>query len=74
MESLNNLALFHSQVAELILQDKLGKQNNQEALRKVFETNTITIKNACEDVRKIMLVSSKESSEASSDTFRNIER
>ena len=42
------------------LQDKLGKQNFHEGMKKVFEPVTKTIKDVSEDVTKIMMMTSKE--------------
>ena len=41
-------------------QDKLGKQNFQENIKKVFEPLTDTIKNTFEDLKNTMLLTSKE--------------
>ena len=45
LEDLENLASIRNQVEEVRLQDKLGKQNFRENIKKVFEPVTDTIKN-----------------------------
>ena len=46
------------------LQDKLGKQNFHEDIKKVFEPVTKTIKDVSEDVTKTMMITSKENNQA----------
>ena len=46
------------------LQDKLGKQNFHEDMRKVFAPLTKTIKDVSEDVTKTMMITSKENHQA----------
>ena len=60
LENLNELASLQDQVKAVRSQDKLGKQNFHEDLKKVFEPVTKTIKDVSEDVRKTMMITSKE--------------
>ena len=50
--NLNELASLQNQVNEVRLQDKLGKQNFRENIKKVFEPVTDTIKNSSEKLTK----------------------
>ena len=60
LEYLNELASLQDQVKAVRLQDKLGKQNFHEDMKKVFEPVTKTIKDVCKDVTKTMMLTSKE--------------
>ena len=53
LEHLNELVSLQNQVKAVRLQDKLGKQNFHEDMKKVFEPVTKTIKDVSEDVTKI---------------------
>ena len=44
LEKLNDLVSLQNQEKALRLQDKLGKQNFPEDMKKVFEPNTDTVK------------------------------
>ena len=57
---MNKLVSLQSQVKTLGSQDKSGKQNFHEDLRKVFETVTDTSENTSEDLTKAMMLTSKE--------------
>ena len=52
LEKLKESSTPQNQMKDLRLQDKLGKQNFHEDVKKVFETVTDTIKNTSEDVKK----------------------
>ena len=52
LEKLNELLSLNKQVDELGLQNKLGKQNFHENIKKVFETVTDTIENTSEKLTK----------------------
>ena len=52
LENLEELALLKNQVEEVPLQDKLGKPNFHDTLKKVFERVTDTIKNTSESLTK----------------------
>ena len=60
------ILLFHDQnkVRAVRLQEKLGKQNFHQGLKKVFKPVTKTIKDISDDVKKTMMLTSKENSEA----------
>ena len=60
LENLNKLASLQDQVKAIRLQDKLGKQNFHEDMRKVFEPVTKTFKDVSEDVTKTMMITSEE--------------
>ena len=60
LEKLNELASLQDQVKAVRLQDKLGKQNFHEDMKKVFEPVTKTIKDVSEDITKTMMKTSKE--------------
>ena len=44
LEKLNELVSLQNQIGELRLQDKIGKENLHEHMKKVFEPVTISIK------------------------------
>ena len=77
LENLNELSSLKDQVKALRLQDKLGKQNCLEDMKKVFELVTKTTKDVSEDVTKTMMITSKENNLAlenlNKKIFRNIE-
>ena len=50
IEKLNDLISLTNQVQEVRLQDKLGKQNFHEDIKKVFEPVTRSIKDVSEEV------------------------
>ena len=52
LENLEELISLESQVKAVRLQDKLGKQNFHEGMRKVFEPVTNTIENTSENSTK----------------------
>ena len=54
LEKLNELASLQGQVKAVRLQDKLGKQNFHEDMKKVFEPMTDTIKNTSENITKTL--------------------
>ena len=60
-------ASLQNQVKDLRLQDRLGKQNFHEDVKKVFEPVTEKNKNTSEDFTKTMMLASKEDSKAISD-------
>ena len=64
LENLNELVSLQDQVKAVRLQDKLGKQNFHEDMKKVFEPVTKTIKDVSEDVTKTMLITAKENNQA----------
>ena len=52
LENLNELVSLESQVKAVRLQDKLGKQNLQEEMKKLFEPVTKSIKDVSKEVTK----------------------
>ena len=64
LEKLKELASLQNQVKAVRLQDKLGKQNFHEDMKKIFEPVTGTIKNTAEDLTKTMMLTSKENNKA----------
>ena len=58
LEKLNELTSLQDQVEAVRLQDKLGKQNFHEDMKKVFEPMTDTIKNTSEKITKTLIESS----------------
>ena len=50
--NLNELASLQDQVETVILQDKLGKQNFHEDMKKVFEPVTKSLENTSQDIIK----------------------
>ena len=59
-ENLNELASLQDQVKVVRLQDKLGKQNFHEDMKKVFEPVTKSLENTSENLTKAITESSKE--------------
>ena len=68
MEKLNDLASIQSQVKALLLQDKQGKRNFYEDMKKVFKPVTETIKDVSQYVTKNLTESSKENNKALANT------
>ena len=60
LENLNELASLQDQVKFVRLQDKLGKQNFHEDMKKVFEPVTKSLENTSENLTKAITESSKE--------------
>ena len=60
LENLNELASLEDQVKVVRLQDKLGKQNFHEDMKKVFEPVTKSLENTSENLTKAITGSSKE--------------
>ena len=52
LENLEELVSLENQVKAVRLQDKLGKQNFHEDMKKVFEPVTNTMKNTSKNLRK----------------------
>ena len=51
LENLNELASLEDQVKVVRLQDKLGKQNFHEDMKKVFEPVTKSLENTSQGIR-----------------------
>ena len=60
MENLEELVSLENQVKAVRLQDKLGKQNFHEDLKKLYEPLTNTIKDVSENITKTISETSKE--------------
>ena len=60
LETLNELVTLQDQVKAVTLQDKLGKQNFHEDMKKVFEPATKSLENTSEYSTKAITESSKE--------------
>ena len=58
LEYLNELVSLQEQVKAVRLQDKLGKQNFPEDMKKVFEPTTDAIRNTSENITKTITESS----------------
>ena len=64
LEKINELVSFQNQVKVDRLQDKLGKQNFHEDMKKVFEPVTKSLENTSENLTKAITESSKENNQA----------
>ena len=64
LEKLEELVSLNNQVKGLRLQDKLGKQNFHEDLKKLYEPLTDTIKNTSEDLTKTITETSNKNNKA----------
>ena len=64
MKTLNKVFSPNKQVKAVRLQDKLGKQNFHEDMKKVFEPVTDTIKKTSENSTKTLTETSKENNKA----------
>ena len=67
LEKLNDLASLQDQVKVVRLQDKLGRQNFHEDMKKVFEPVTDSIKDVSENVTKAITETSNKNTKAISD-------
>ena len=64
LENLNELVSLQDQVKSVRLQDKLGKQNFHEDMKKVFEPVIKPLENTSENSTKAITESSKENNPA----------
>ena len=64
LENLNELISLESQVKAVRLQDKLGKQNFHEDMKKVFEPVTETLEKTSQEITKTMAENSSENNQA----------
>ena len=64
LESLNELVLLQNHVKALKIQDKLGKQNFHEDMKKVFETTTKSVKHVSEEIANTITETSIENNKA----------
>ena len=64
LENLNELASLQDQVKAVRLQDKLGKQNFHEDMKKVFQPVAKSLENTSQDVTKTITESSMKNNQA----------
>ena len=64
MEKLNKLVSIQDEVKVVKLQDKLGKQNFHENMKKVFEPVTKSLENTSQDITKFITETSVKTNEA----------
>ena len=64
LENLNELASLQDQVKTVRLQNKLGKQNFHEDMKKVFEPVTKTLENTSENLTKAITETSLKNNQA----------
>ena len=64
LENLNELVSLEGQVKAVKLQDKLGKQNIQEDMKKVFEPVTKSLENTFQDIAKTITETSIQNNQA----------
>ena len=64
LENLNKLASLQDQVKALRFQDKLGKQNFHEDMKKVFEPVTKSLENTSQDITKTITETSIKNNQA----------
>ena len=64
LENLNELASLQDQVKAVRLQDKLGKQNFHEDMKKVFEPDTKSLENTSQDITKTITETSYKNNQA----------
>ena len=64
LENLNELVTLQNQVKAVRLQNRLGKQNFQEVMKKVFEPVTISLENTSQDITKTITETSIKNNQA----------
>ena len=64
LENLNELASLQDQVKAVRLQDRLGKQNFHEDMKKVFEPVTKSLENTSQDITKTITENSIKNNQA----------
>ena len=64
LEKLNELVSLENQVKVVRLQDKLGKQNFHEDMKKIFEPVTKSLENASQDITKSITETSVKNNQA----------
>ena len=63
LQKLNELVSLENQVKVVGLQDKLGKQNFYEDMKKIFESVTKSLENTSQDIRKIITEASNKNNQ-----------
>ena len=64
LENLNDIVSLENQVKLIRLQDKLGKQNFHEDMKKVFEPVTKSLENTSQDITKTITKTSIRNNQA----------
>ena len=64
LENLEELVSLQTQVKVVTLQDKLGKQNFHEDMKKVFEPVTKSLETTSQDIRKTITETSMKNNQA----------
>ena len=64
LEKLEELASLDNQLRKIRVQDKLGKQNVHDDMKKFFEPVSDTLENTSEDLTKTTMLTSKENDKA----------
>ena len=64
LETLNELVSLQDQVKAVRLQDKLGKQNSHEDMKKIFEPVTKSLESTSQDITKTITKSSLKNNQA----------
>ena len=72
LENLNDLVLLQDQVKVVKLQDKLGKQNFHEDMKKVFEPVTKSLQNTSENLTKAITETSIKNNQAIENINNNL--
>ena len=72
LENLNELASLQDQVKAIRLQDKLGKQNFHEDMKKVFEPVTKSLENTSQDITKTITETSNKNNQAIENINNNL--
>ena len=72
LENLNELVSLQDQVKTVRLQDKLGKQNFLEDMKKVFEPVTKSLENTSQDITKTIMETSLKNNQAIENLNNNI--
>ena len=64
LQNLNELTSLQDQVKAVRIQDKLGKQNFHEDIKKVFEPVTKSLESTSQDITKVITETSIKNSQA----------
>ena len=64
LDNLNELVTLQNQVKAVRLQDRLGKQNFHEHMKKVFDPVTKSLENTSQDITKAITETSIENNQA----------
>ena len=72
LENLNELASLQDQVKVVRLQDKLGKQNFHEHMKKIFEPVTKSLENTSQDITKTITETSIKNHQAIENLYNKL--